>query len=162
VSPLREQLETLAHAMGARPLAVPAGARAAYHAGSHYAAAFVCVLLAEAEAIFERIGIDADSAAWGLQALARGTLDAVKRSDPARAMAGAYARGDFGTAARHIRAMDGLGAETGAFYRELARRSVTLALQAGRIDQAMAKRLNTLLAEPPAPPPVHPSDPLKP
>jgi predicted short-subunit dehydrogenase-like oxidoreductase (DUF2520 family) len=142
---LQEALEALALRLGARLMRVPRGGRAAYHAGSHYAAAFVCVLLAEGEAIFRRLGIDEDAAAWGLQALARGTLDAVERTSPARAMAGVYARGDAGTAARHVEALDALDPEAGALYRSLALRSVALALQAGRIDPSRAASLRGLL-----------------
>jgi predicted short-subunit dehydrogenase-like oxidoreductase (DUF2520 family) len=138
-------LEGLAERIGARPLRVPAEARAAYHAGSHYAAAFICVLLAEGATILEHAGIDADVAAWGLQGLARGTLEAIHAVGPAKAMAGAYARGDAGTAARHLEALDRMGLSTGDFYRTLADRSVELARTAGRIDEAAATRLRRLL-----------------
>ena len=142
---LQEALEALASTLGARLMRVPPGGRAAYHAGSHYAAAFMCVLLAEGEAIFRRLGIEEGAGAWGLQALARGTLDAVERSSPARAMAGVYARGDAGTAARHLEALDALDPRAGVLYRSLALRSVALAVDAGRIDPARAAALRALL-----------------
>lgn len=149
---LQEELAALVDALHATRLIVPPGARAAYHAGSHYAAAFLCVLLAEGEAILEEAGIDRDAARAGLQALARGTLDAVARSDPARAMAGAYARGDAGTARRHLDALASPGGAHAPLYRQLARHSVRLAREAGRLDDARAKALLALLAEPgPAP-----------
>src|SRR5207237_8079594 len=40
--------------LGARPLRVPPGARAAYHAAAHYAGPFVAALLAEAASIWGR------------------------------------------------------------------------------------------------------------
>ena len=41
---------------------MPAGARAAYHAGAHYAGPFVAALLAEALGTWGRIGIRPDDA----------------------------------------------------------------------------------------------------
>jgi predicted short-subunit dehydrogenase-like oxidoreductase (DUF2520 family) len=142
---LREMLLTLVCDLGARPLQVPPGARAAYHAASHYAAAFVCVLLAEGEAIMRRVGIDGDAAAWGLHALARGTLDAVQSNGSARAMAGVYSRGDAGIAQQHVRALEAIGGDAVAFYRTLALRSVSLAAQAQRIDAQCAEKLRASL-----------------
>jgi predicted short-subunit dehydrogenase-like oxidoreductase (DUF2520 family) len=137
--PLVTELERLARAIGAEPIRVPAEGRAAYHAASHYAAAFLCVLLAEGEAIFGRLGLDGRQA---LVALARSALDAVEAQGPARAMAGTYSRGDIGTAKRHLQALDP------AFlplYRTLALKSIGLAEQAGRIDAARAGALRALL-----------------
>ncbi len=142
--PLSSQLERLVGTLGAQPLRVPAGKRAAYHAASHYAAAFICALFAEGEAILRGLGMDARQARLGLQALARGTLDAVGESGPARAMAGVYARGDIGTAARHLESLDQMSADS-ALYRELAERCIRLALEAGRIDGSQAAKLRHLL-----------------
>ncbi len=142
--PLLGELERLVGALGAQPLRVPAGKRAAYHAASHYAAAFICVLLEEGEKLLGALGIDAEHSRPALQALASGTLDAIALSGPARAMAGVYARGDTGTAARHVEALQEMRADS-ALYRELAERSIRLALEAGRIDAARAAQLRALL-----------------
>jgi predicted short-subunit dehydrogenase-like oxidoreductase (DUF2520 family) len=140
--PLLAQLERLVHALGARVLRVPPGKRAAYHAGSHYAAAFLCVLLAEGAKILNRLGIDETEASQALMALATGTLEAAGQSGPARAMAGVYARGDIGSATRHIEALRGIAPDAEALYRMLAERSIGLAYDTGRIrgDQAEAMR----------------------
>jgi len=142
--PLLGELERLVAGLGARPLRVPPGKRAAYHAASHYAAAFICVLFEEGEKILGALGIDAEQSGHALQALARGTLDAIAESGPARAMAGVYARGDVGTAARHLESLERMGADS-ALYRELAERSVRLALEADRIDATQAAQLRALL-----------------
>ena len=141
------ELERLVDALGARPLRVPPGKRAAYHAASHYAAAFLCVLLKEGEKIMGALGMDESEAGRGLQALARGTLDAVEHSGPAQAMAGVYSRGDVGTAARHIEALSSIGPGVLGLYSALAERSIQLALEAGRIDPAKADALRRLLAQ---------------
>jgi predicted short-subunit dehydrogenase-like oxidoreductase (DUF2520 family) len=143
--PLYEDLERLVQALGARALRVPPGGRAAYHAASHYGGAFLCVLIAQAVEILGAIGIRGEAAIQALVPLARGTLDAIEQCGPVRAVSGAYARGDFGTATRHIEALGGVGGDIGAFYRVLAEKSVALALEAGRIDEEQAARFRALL-----------------
>jgi predicted short-subunit dehydrogenase-like oxidoreductase (DUF2520 family) len=144
--PLAGELRAMVAALGGRLLVVPAGARAAYHAGAHYAAAFVCALLAEGTEIWRRIGIAPDDALPALLSLLRGATDAVAHSGPARAMAGAIARGDVDTVRRHLEALGRLDAERRELYCALALRCVPLAREAGGIDGARAAQLRALLA----------------
>ncbi|MFM9971735.1 MAG: Rossmann-like and DUF2520 domain-containing protein [Burkholderiales bacterium] len=145
--PLLGVLEALVKKLGAQSVFVPAGARAAYHAASHYGAAFICVLLDEGQKILQMGGMKGEVSRKALLSLARGTLDALEHADPAHAMAGVYSRGDVGTARRHLNALDTGDAPIALLYRELARRSVALALQAGRIDAGKADLLRDLLDE---------------
>jgi predicted short-subunit dehydrogenase-like oxidoreductase (DUF2520 family) len=131
--------------LGARPLRVPQGARAAYHAGAHYAAAFVATLLAEGVAIWGRIGIPEDDALAALLPLLRGATDAIAHSGPSRAMAGSVARGDVETLKRHLDALGALDPRMRELYRTLALRSLPLALAAGKVDAARAARVRELL-----------------
>ena len=143
--PLLGLLEVLVRKLGAQSLFVPPGTRAAYHAASHYGAAFLCVLLDQGMKIFDSVGMHGDASRKALLSLARGTLAALDHSEPAHAMAGVYARGDAGTARRHLQALDAIDPDIAAFYRELARRSIALAQKAGRIDPASADLLREQL-----------------
>jgi predicted short-subunit dehydrogenase-like oxidoreductase (DUF2520 family) len=143
--PLLAELERLCTAIGSRSLHVPSEARAAYHAASHYAAAFLCVLLAEGEAIFEQLGLDRADGRDALAALAGSALAAARKAGPARAMAGTYSRGDKGTAARHLAALEALDPALLPLYRLLANKSVALALETGRIDAHRAEELRRML-----------------
>lgn len=143
--PLAATLKAMVSALGARLLVVPPGGRAAYHAGAHYAAAFVCTLLAEGTEIWRRIGIAPEDALAALLPLLRGATDAVAHSGPARAMAGAIARGDVQTVKRHLDALERLGPELRELYCALGSRAVPLALAAGGIDDARARELRALL-----------------
>jgi len=143
--PLLGALERLVSVLGATVLRVAPGQRAAYHAALHYAAAFLCVLLAQGESIFARIGFDRDAARQALLALARGALDAVEQDGPGRAMAGTYSRGDAGTAQRHVAALRALDPALLPLYRTLALSSVSLALESGRLDAAQAAALRAVL-----------------
>ena len=144
--PLASTLKAMVAALGARLLVVPPGARAAYHAGAHYAAAFVCALLDEGIEIWRRIGIAPDDALAALLPLLRGATDAAEHAGPARAMAGAIARGDLETVRRHLAALERLGPDTESLYRALALRTVPLALAAGGVDAPRAAQIRKLLA----------------
>lgn len=144
--PLAATLRAMVAALGARLLALPPGARAAYHAGAHYAAAFVCTLLAEGTEIWRRIGIAPDDALGALLALLRGATGAVAHSGPARAMAGAVARGDVATVKRHVDALGRLDPQLRELYCALALRSVPLALAAGGIDAERAAQIRAVLS----------------
>jgi predicted short-subunit dehydrogenase-like oxidoreductase (DUF2520 family) len=143
--PLLDELNSIARKLGARALRVPPGARAAYHAAAHYAAAFLCASLAEAVEIWRRIGIAPDDALAALLPLARGSIDAIAHSGLARAMAGSIARGDVATVSRHLEALGKLDPKLRDLYCRLAMRTVPLALQAGGVDAAGAEELRALL-----------------
>jgi predicted short-subunit dehydrogenase-like oxidoreductase (DUF2520 family) len=143
--PLGSKLKAMVQALGARLLVIPPGARAAYHGGAHFAAAFVCASLATGVEIYRRIGIPPDDALAALLGLLRGATDAVAHSGPARAMAGSIARGDIDTVRRHIEALERLDPQLRDLYCTLARRTVPLALEAGGITRERAQELQKLL-----------------
>ena len=145
--PLLATLEVLVRKLGSQSLFVPPEARAAYHAASHYGAAFVCVLLDQGMKILAAGGMKDDVSRRALLALARSTLDAIEKSDPAHAMAGVYARGDAGTARRHVEALDAIKPPVATLYRDLARHSIALAEQANRIDGPVADALRSVLGD---------------
>ena len=143
--PLASRLVELVHALGARPLRVPAGGRAAYHAGAHYAGAFAAALLREAVRIWAAIGIPENDAVPALLGLLRGSTDAMEHDGLARAMAGSVSRGDSGTVRRHIEALRSLDPAFADFYARLALRTVPLALERGSISPEKAEELNRIL-----------------
>ena len=144
--PLFSALSEMVLALGARLLVVPPGGRAAYHAGAHFAAAFVCALLAEGVDVWKRIGIPQEPALSALLSLLRGATDAVAHSGPARAMAGSVARGDIETVKRHIDALRKISPESAELYRALALRTIPLAQAAGGITAERAGEIRKTLS----------------
>ncbi|HUQ25705.1 MAG TPA: DUF2520 domain-containing protein [Burkholderiales bacterium] len=145
LDPLAATLLRMVTDIGARPLRVPPGARAAYHAGAHYAGPFIAALLAEAVTIWGRIGISEEDALAALLPLARGSLDAMAHSGLPRAMAGSVARGDIQTLRRHVDSLAALDPALKDFYCSLALKTVPLALSAGKLDAARAARIREML-----------------
>lgn len=143
--PLAACLVALAHALGTRPIRLPAGARALYHGAGSFAAPFVVALLHEAVRIWQGFGMSEADALAALVPLARGTLDSVAREGTVRGLAGPIARGDVGTVARHVAAFDALDARTAAFYREMAARVIPIALEKGGLAPGRAEEIRTLV-----------------
>ena len=143
--PLFTELTSMVKKLGATPLHVPPGGRAAYHAAAHHVAAFLCPAFDEAIVIWTRLGIAPEDALPALLSLARGALDGIERSGPARAMAGSIARGDLSTVKRHVEALAKLHPEFSERYCRMALRTVPLALAAGGIDAARAEELVAFL-----------------
>ncbi|MBB4844687.1 putative short-subunit dehydrogenase-like oxidoreductase (DUF2520 family) [Paucibacter oligotrophus] len=143
---LQAELLRLAGRLEMRPLSLPPGARAAYHGAASFAASFILSLLDEAAEVWARLGLPREQALPALLPLAQGTLQAAQSRGLAGALSGPISRGDCGVVAAHLQAFDGLGEAHGRFYRELARRQLDLAAQAGRLDAATLAALRALLS----------------
>jgi predicted short-subunit dehydrogenase-like oxidoreductase (DUF2520 family) len=124
---------------------LPPGMRVRYHVAAGYAASFLLPVLQEAVALWASFGVDEADALRALLPLSRGTLEAVEARGVAGAVSGPIARGDLGVVARHLAELDRLGPQRAAFYRWLAAPQPALAIQAGRLDEDLRKRLDFLL-----------------
>jgi len=143
--PLSSKLRAMVQALGARLLVIPPGARAAYHGGAHFAAAFVCASVTTGVDIYRRIGISEEDALAALLGLLRGATDAMAHSGPARAMAGSIARGDLDTVKRHVEALERLDPRLREFYCAMALKTVPLSLAAGGMSAARAEEIRKFL-----------------
>ena len=143
--PLRNTLLALANGLQMNPLILPAGSRAAYHAGASFAASLMLSLLDEAVQVWSAIGLPEDAALPALMPLAMGTLQAAQSRGLSGALAGPVSRGDVGVVAKHLQALDALGGAHGDFYRELTRRQLSLAQRSGRLNPEALARLQRLL-----------------
>lgn len=142
---LQALLHQLAHALGMKPFALPAGGRAAYHAAANLAASFLLSMLDEACQVWAAAGLPAEQALEALLPLSRGTLAAAQQRGLAGALSGPISRGDTAVVAGHLQALQAMGAAHADFYRQLALRQLALAEQAGRLDAAALARLRQAL-----------------
>ncbi len=141
----RRGLETLAAAIGLVPLNVPAGARARYHASAYYVGPFAIALWHEAAAIWRSFGATEQEALAALTPLLRGTLAAAQDRGLAGGMGGCVARGDAATVRTHLAALAPLGRDVEELYRQLARRTVPLALARGSLTADKAAVIRAVL-----------------
>lgn len=143
---LNSTLEQFAQDLRLRPLSLPPGARARYHAAAHYAGAFLNALLGEAARLWASFGASEEQTLAALLPLARSTLNAAQTGGLAESLPGVVSRGDVGTLRKHLDAIDGLPEQDiAALYRVLALRTLRTARDAGRLDATQAAAIEALL-----------------
>ena len=117
----------LVRAVGGRPLAVPEGGKAQYHAALVIAANFAVTLYADGERLLTDLGIDRDAADSALNSLLAGTHANLARVGVPAALTGPASRADTGTMRLHIEALAPHEPELAEMYRLLTRRTLRLA-----------------------------------
>ena len=143
--PLAGELERLARALGARPLRLPEGGRALYHAAANFSGAFVVALIAETVALWKKLGISEGDAMRALLPLLRGSVDNVEKLGTAGALGSVVARGDLGTIRRHLEALATIDPASLELYRLLSLRTIPLAIAKGTLRPAVAAEIAALL-----------------
>ena len=142
---LLKKLERLARSLGAKPLRLPEGGRALYHAAANFSGAFVIALVQETIALWKKLGIAEADALAALLPLLRGTVDNVERLGAAGGLGSAVARGDLGTIRRHLDALAESAPDSLELYRILSLRTIPLALAKGTLRLETAKEITALL-----------------
>ena len=142
---LVQRLARLARALDARPLRLPEGGRALYHAAANFSGAFVIALIQEAVALWGKLGIAQGAALAALLPLLRGTADNVEKLGAAGGLGSAIARGDAGTIRRHLEVLAREAPDSLELYRILSLRTIPLALAKGTLEPAAAKEITALL-----------------
>jgi predicted short-subunit dehydrogenase-like oxidoreductase (DUF2520 family) len=142
---LVQRLARLARALDAKPLRLPEGGRALYHAAANFSGAFVIALIRETIALWGKLGIAEAEALAALLPLLRGTADNVEKLGAAGGLGSAIARGDAGTIRRHLEALAREAPDSLELYRILSLRTIPLALAKGTLKPAAAKEITALL-----------------
>jgi predicted short-subunit dehydrogenase-like oxidoreductase (DUF2520 family) len=143
------RLEALAGLLGARPRRVRDGQRAVYHAAASLAANLLVALAEESRLTFRSIGWSEADALDAVRSLMRGSLDALEAAGLPDALSGPMRRGDAGTVARHVAALEavvvpGARARPLDVYRSLGRAAVDVAARCG-LDAGAVARLEAAL-----------------
>jgi len=142
---LVDELERLARFLDARPLRLPEGGRALYHAAANFSGAFVIALVQETIALWGKLGIAEADALAALLPLLRGTADNVEKLGAAGGLGSAIARGDIGTLRKHLDVLAKEAPDSLELYRILSLRTIPLALAKGTLDPEAAEEITTLL-----------------
>ena len=134
-APLLPIAQALVVEMGGEPIVVAEEDRPAYHAALVHAANHAVTLAAQASATLSRLGIEEPGRLLG--PLIHASIDGALREAPGSvtSLTGPVVRGDAGTVAAHLAALEGVP-ETRSAYRALARATADLALAGGRIGPA--------------------------
>lgn len=147
---LDAELRRLAAGVGYRPIKLPPGVRARYHAATNYAGSFLLSMLREACDLWNSFGVNDADALVALLPLARRTLDTAAAKGLAGALAGPISRGDAAIVALHMSDLARLDSQFLEFYRSVSVRQLRLAKERGHLDlQTLARLEATLAADPP-------------
>lgn len=129
---LYPELAAMAEAVGGEPLAVPAEARALYHAASVLACGYLTTLLREARRVWESAGLPEEAGRRAIGAVAAATLENARTFGEGATVTGPVSRGDVGTVRLHLEEIDRAAPELIQLYTAISRRSAVLAAEAGR------------------------------
>jgi predicted short-subunit dehydrogenase-like oxidoreductase (DUF2520 family) len=143
--PLDDVLVELAKRLRCSVNRLPAGARPLYHAAAGYTSQFMNVLMREASLMWQSWGGTEEGAVKALMPLVRGTIASIEEAGVARGMPGPVSRGDVASVAKHVQAVEEFDRGKLALYREMCGRTVSIALELGRIDEATASQFMSLL-----------------
>ncbi|NQU75107.1 MAG: DUF2520 domain-containing protein [Planctomycetes bacterium] len=136
----------LAGDIGGIPVEIEPDRKTLYHAAACIACNYLATLQEAAIAAAVLAGIGAEPARQALAPLVAATANNVMQLGPALALTGPIARGDKQTIANHLAALDATDSELAELYRQLGRRTVALAQNAGKIAPETARQLLKTLA----------------
>jgi predicted short-subunit dehydrogenase-like oxidoreductase (DUF2520 family) len=136
--------ERLAEDLGGRPFRLAEEHRALYHAAAVFASNYLVAAAGVAEHLFEAAGLPDPLAA--LVPLQRASVENLARTGAGPALTGPAARGDAGTIARNLEALDASAPWAVASYVEMARVALDLAARSGRLPAQRRREIDDVLA----------------
>lgn len=145
---LLDLLARMAEAIGAVPVRLRPGTKAAYHAAAVLAAGGLVALLDAIAELGRVAGLDEAASFEVYGRLIDQTMANARVLGIRGALTGPTTRGDVGTVRRHLAALAAHAPDVLPLYRAAAIREIELAELRGAIDAATAARLRSALATP--------------
>jgi predicted short-subunit dehydrogenase-like oxidoreductase (DUF2520 family) len=139
-------LATMAEAIGAHPVRLASGSKAAYHAAAVLAAGGFVALLDAIVELGRVAGLDEAGALAIYGPLIEGTMANARALGVRAALTGPIARGDIGTLAAHLAALESHAPDVMALYRAVAEREIDLAVARGSLAPEPAHEMRSALA----------------
>lgn len=143
---LAAHLAEMAEAIGGTPVRLAPGSKAAYHAAAVLAAGGVTALLDTIREVAAVMGLDEAGALRIYLPLLEQTVANARALGVAAALTGPATRGDAGTVAAHLAALEAGAPAAVPVYRALLGRSVAIAEARGTLAPEASARLRTALA----------------
>jgi predicted short-subunit dehydrogenase-like oxidoreductase (DUF2520 family) len=138
-------LAELAESIGARPVLLPEGGKAAYHAAAMMAAGGMVGLLDAIARVAALAGLDEKTAVAVYAPLARQAMANSEWLGIDAALTGPLLRGDVGTVRGHLEVLSEHVPDAIPLYVEVARRELAIARRRGDLDAQRAAAIEELL-----------------
>ena len=142
-----ELLADLVEAIGGTPVRLPPGMKAAYHAAAVLASGGLVALLDAIVALGATAGLDERGSLVVYGRLAEQTLANARGVGIAASLTGPITRGDVGTVAAHIAALEAHAPDVVELYLATARRQLRIAENRGTLSPNQAARVRRVLAK---------------
>jgi predicted short-subunit dehydrogenase-like oxidoreductase (DUF2520 family) len=140
-------LADLAEQIGAHPVLLPEGGKAAYHAAAMLAAGGLVGLMDGIASVARLAGLDEKTAVAVYAPLARQALANAERLGIDESLSGPFVRGDVGTVRSHLAVLRELAPGALPLYVAVARRELDIGRRRGELTGAAAAELEQLLAD---------------
>ncbi len=139
-------LADMAEAIGGSPVRLAPGAKASYHAAAVLSAGGVVALLDTIREVASALGLDEAGAMGIYLPLVEQTIANARILGIDAALTGPATRGDAGTVAAHLAALDAAAPDALPVYRALLARDLAVATRRGALSPEATERLRTALA----------------
>ena len=116
-----------------------------YHAAACMASNYLVSLMSVVESIYLSIGLSQKDAHRAYLPLVQGSLKNIERQGCANALTGPIARGDSGTIAKHIQAIDDHLPQHANLYADMGNITLELARQKGSISSSQERIIRKIL-----------------
>ena len=141
-----ECARTIARALGASTLVIPAGEKPRYHAAAVLASNFPAVLAGIAAHLMDDAGIAHADARSAVTALLRASVANLHDGEPAAVLTGPIVRGDVATVRAHLEALEG-DSQVTTVYRALSRAAIGLLEEDPTTDRQRLAAVRELLRD---------------
>ncbi len=139
-----EWAEDLVSLLEGRALHVAPERLTSYHAGAVMASNALVAVIDAAVVLMGQAGVEREAALRALEPLARASIDNVFANGPSAALTGPIVRGDAGTVAAHMHALDDAPPTVAALYVAAARRLIEIARERD-LPEASVRALESAL-----------------
>lgn len=143
--PLLGTLKTMAADLGGHWVVLGPGDKVLYHAAAVIACNYFVTLVKLATDLWKTFGVATPEATRALLPLLRGTVNNIGNVGLPYGLTGPIARGDLGTIAKHLAALEKTAPEVLPIYKELGLHTIPVALGKGKIDHKRAEELRKML-----------------
>jgi predicted short-subunit dehydrogenase-like oxidoreductase (DUF2520 family) len=144
--PLLSTLQDMTADLGGEWVMLTAGDKVLYHAAAVIACNYLVTLVKLATDLWQSFGVSPQQSTKALLPLLRGTLSNIENVGIPDCLTGPIARGDVGTIAKHISALEQSAPGILTTYRELGLQTIPIALAKGKIGENEVKELTRLLS----------------
>jgi predicted short-subunit dehydrogenase-like oxidoreductase (DUF2520 family) len=145
--PLLTTIKDMATALDGSWIELKASDKVLYHAAAVIACNYLVTLIKLSTDLWQTFDVPIDKSTRALMPLLKGTLNNIENVGIPQCLTGPIARGDTGTIKKHLEALKKSVPSVLSTYQELGLQTIPIALAKGRIDQAQAKEMETLIKQ---------------